>query len=174
MPATQFDLVLAHTLLEYLPEPWEVLQDLVDVLVPGGLLSLLITNSHSDVLRYAWRKKDLRQARQALLARESAADLFGVARSVLTPQEAQAQLRRTGVEPVAHYGVRIFADYFAADELLDDVFYAKLRELELATCAVDPYLRIARYHHILGAKRGTPPPPWSKGCSHSAVDPHTP
>jgi len=53
-----FDLVLCHTLLEYVLDPRETLDVLSTVLRPGGLLSLLFANPHADPLRWAIANED--------------------------------------------------------------------------------------------------------------------
>ena len=52
-PAESFDLVLCHTLLEYIEDPIQALRSLATFLIPGGLISLLLTNPCSEALRWA-------------------------------------------------------------------------------------------------------------------------
>jgi S-adenosylmethionine-dependent methyltransferase len=155
-----FDLILCHTLLEYVSEPWGVLRTLTTVLQPGGLISLLLANSYADALRWALARGDLEKARlalrpssgQALRERVSSADLFGLPRRTFPTEVVQEALVDAGVEVVAEYGVRIFADYLPAEKLADSEFFARLLELEAAAGALDPYRLIARYIHLLGRK----------------------
>jgi hypothetical protein len=67
-------------------------------------------------------------------------------------QEAMIQ---AGVEVVAAYGIRIFADYMPAEKLADPEFYARLVELEAVAGAQSPYRLIARYNQLLGRKLET-------------------
>jgi S-adenosylmethionine-dependent methyltransferase len=154
-PPDHFDLVLCHTLLEYVPEPEGVLQALSAVLRPGGLLSLLCANPHADPLRWALARGDPEKARQALHDPVSSADLFGLPRRTFTAEEIGEAMARAGVELVAGYGVRIFADYVPVEKLADAAFWARLLELEAAASALDPYRRIARYNQLVGRKSGT-------------------
>jgi S-adenosylmethionine-dependent methyltransferase len=147
-----FDLVLCHTLLEYVPDPRGLLQALAYVLKPGGLLSLLAVNPHSDALRWALVKGDLAEARAALGQARSATTLFGVNRHVYTGQQIGEMLAQLGIETMAAYGVRIFADYVAADQLADPAFYARLWDLERDAGLLEPYAQIARYCLLIGRK----------------------
>ncbi|MBN1583600.1 MAG: methyltransferase domain-containing protein [Anaerolineae bacterium] len=147
-----FDLILCHTLLEYVSEPWEILQGLSTVLRPGGLLSLLFVNPFAAPLRWALAKKDLEKARLALSEQVSTADLFGLPRRTFTTESIKEAVARSGIHAVDEYGIRIFADYVPVEELADPVFYARLLALETAASALFPYKLIARYNHLVGIK----------------------
>jgi S-adenosylmethionine-dependent methyltransferase len=153
LPSEHFDLVLAHTLLEYVDEPWDVLRGLIQVLAPGGLLSLLLVNPRAEAFRLAWAKRDLQQARKALTESLSKADLFGLPRRGLHADRIRQELSEAQVDTVAEYGVRIFADYFSSEELADPNFLARLQELEAEASHLEPYKGVARYLHILATKR---------------------
>jgi S-adenosylmethionine-dependent methyltransferase len=147
-----FDLILCHTLLEYVSEPWEVLWSLTTVLRPGGLISLLFANPYADPLRWALTRGDLEKARLALCEQVSSADLFGLPRRTFPAEMVQETMNQAGVEVVAEYGVRIFADYLPAEKLADPEFLACLLDLEMAAGSLHPYRLIARYTHLLGRK----------------------
>lgn len=152
-PSKHFQAVLVHTLLEYLDEPWAVLRSLIDVLAPGGLLSLLVVNPRAEPFRLAWTKRDLARAREALTVSVSEADLFGLPRRILPPHEIRRALLEAHIDIVAEYGIRIFADHFTTDELADTGFYLTLKELEVAASRLEPYKRVARYLHIVGIRQ---------------------
>jgi S-adenosylmethionine-dependent methyltransferase len=149
-----FHLILCHTLLEYVPDPREILEALVTTLKPGGLLSLLAVNPHADALRWALSKGDLSEARRALGQTRSSTTLFGVNRRVYAGPALQALLAELGMETVATYGVRIFADYIDADKLADAAFVDQLWELERDAGLLTPYAQIARYSLTIAEKSG--------------------
>ena len=151
-PPDHFDLILCHTLLEYVSEPWEVLQALTIVLRPDGLLSLLFANPYADPLRWALVRGDLEKARLALRKRASSADLFGLPRRTFPVEAVQQAMTQAGMEVVAEYGIRIFADYLPVEKLADPEFFARLLELETAAGILQPYRLIARYAQLLGRK----------------------
>jgi S-adenosylmethionine-dependent methyltransferase len=152
-PAGHFQAVLAHTLLEYLDAPWEVLRGLVEVVAPGGLLSLVMVNLHSDALRLAWASNDLVRAREALTTPFVHEGLFG-RRVPLSLPEVRQELAGAGVEVAAVYGIRIFSDEFTEEELADAAFAAQLWDLEMAASELEPYRSVARYWHVVGVKVG--------------------
>ncbi len=151
-PAGHFDAVLAHTLLEYLGDPWLALTRLVSVLAADGILSLLLVNPYSEPFRAAWTKKDPHQAREALTGASSQADLFGLDRRVLPLTKVHEALRNSGIRVLAEYGIRIFSDYVDPGEIVQADFFQALKELELAAGALDPYRHVSRYTHVLGVK----------------------
>ena len=151
-PSDHFDLVMCHTLLEYVSLPWDILQAMVTVLRPGGLLSLLVANPHADPLRWAIARGDLEKAHLALTEQVSTADLFGLPRRTFETQAVQKAMDQAGVEVVAAYGIRAFADYLPRERLADPEFYARLFALETAAGALAPYRQIARYNQFLGQK----------------------
>ena len=151
----RFDLILCHTLLEYVSEPWEVLRAMSAVLRPGGLLSLLFVNPHADPLRWAIARGDLDKARQALVQEVSSADLFGLPRRTFTAQRMEGALSEVGVGVEDGYGVRVLADYMPPEKLADPEFWGRLLELEVAASALVPYKQIARYTLLVGRKTET-------------------
>jgi S-adenosylmethionine-dependent methyltransferase len=150
--AAAFDLILCHTLLEYVQELWPALRALTGVLKPGGLLSLLLVNPWAAPLRWAIAKGDLEQARLALGDPVLPADLFGLPRRALPLEALREALTGLGMGVVAEYGVRIFADYVAEEQLVDPESYARLLDLEMAASTIAPYRQIARYNLILAEK----------------------
>jgi S-adenosylmethionine-dependent methyltransferase len=148
----QFDVVLCHTLLEYVASPRSVLRSLISVLRPGGLVSLLFTNPYADAIRWAVVKMDLEKAHLALHQTASSADLFGLPRRGLPADIVREAMDQAEVQIVAEYGVRIFADYMPPERLTDGEFFARVLELEEAASALHPYRLFARYHQMLGRK----------------------
>jgi S-adenosylmethionine-dependent methyltransferase len=144
-----FDVVLCHTLLEYLEQPLHALCDLASVVKVGGVMSVLLANPLSEVLTSALIKKDPQRALQALSGPVEHTDLFGLPRRAVALDSVYRQFELTDVQPVAEYGVRIFADYLPRDLLADEQFLERLFELELAASELQPYADIARYRHIL-------------------------
>jgi S-adenosylmethionine-dependent methyltransferase len=151
--AGQFDLVLCHTLLEYVEDPWATLGNLSLTLCPGGLLSLLFANTYAGPLRWALARGDVERARLSLEQDVSSADLFGLARRTFTVDQMGEALTRVGIEQLATYGVRAFADYMPGDKLADEAFWPRVFELEVNAGVRFPYRDIARYGYVLGRKQ---------------------
>jgi S-adenosylmethionine-dependent methyltransferase len=155
LAAHRFDLILCHTLLEYVEDPGQVLLGLSTVLRPGGLLSLLFANAYADPLRWALARGDVERARRSLETQVSSADLFGLPRRTFSGDGMREAMGRAGIEPVVQYGVRVFADYMPADKLADRSFWTRLFELETSAGSRFPYRDIARYGYLLGRKEAT-------------------
>ena len=153
-PQDRFDMVLCHTLLEYVAEPWQALRDLLSLVRPGGMISLLLVNACAEPLRWAVAKLDPDQARKALSAGAASADLFGVPRRMFKSEAVRQALAREGAHVLAEYGVRIFADYYPAAKLGNPDVWAQLYELELSASDKDPYRALGRYLHLVGTKQG--------------------
>jgi hypothetical protein len=139
-------------LLEYLDDPWEGLASLARLLAPEGLLSLLVVNPLAEPFQLAWIKRELVLAREAPTGPVGRPDLFGLHRRVLPLNQTRQALAESGVHVVAEYGIRIFADYFTTEELLEPAYYLQLRELEMTASHSEPYRKLARYLHIVGVK----------------------
>lgn len=111
-PTASFDLVLAHSVLAFLPDPTETLASLVRLLAPGGMLSLVFGNRYHFPLRYALGERDVDRALEALTADDFVAgtDLFGQVRRVFDPAVVQNMVKITGLQVVGVYGLRVLVD----------------------------------------------------------------
>jgi S-adenosylmethionine-dependent methyltransferase len=143
-----FDTVLCHSLLEFVSHPQELLQQLVDVLRAGGLLSVVVGNRYHAPLRAALLQRDFAQARLGLDSEMPATDLFGLPRRTFYPEEMREMMQACDVDVVGEYGVRVFAD------LLDDApeLTEELLALELAASPHLPYRHVARFVHFVARK----------------------
>jgi len=148
----QFDVVLCHTLLEYLEQPMHALCDLAGVLKVGGVMSLLLANPGSEVWTAALLKKDPHRALRALSGPVDNTDLFGLPRRTVPFESVYREFELTEVQPAAEYGVRIFADYVPRELLADEEFMEGLWQLELAASELPPYADMARYRHIVAVR----------------------
>lgn len=153
--AGTFDLVLCHTLVEYVEDPWAALGSLSLMLRPEGLLSLLFVNTFTGPLRWALGKGEIARAHQSLQEEISSADLFGLPRRTFIAEELNDALARLGVDRVASYGVRVLADYLPAERLADDAYWTEVFALEASAGKRFPYRDIARYGYLVGRKQGS-------------------
>ncbi|MBS1251196.1 MAG: tRNA 5-carboxymethoxyuridine methyltransferase [Anaerolineales bacterium] len=146
-----FDAVICHTLIEYVPAPATAVKTMAGRLRPGGIFSLAFVNRYADTLRLALSKGQLTAAREALTAGTSPADLFGVPRQTFDSETIRDMLTEAGLDIIAEYGVRIFADYLAGDDWkTDPVAFEALVDLEAAAADRFPYCHIGRYGQIIG------------------------
>jgi S-adenosylmethionine-dependent methyltransferase len=154
-PPCAFEVILCHTLLEYVPEVPLVIAHLASYLAPGGLLSLVFVNHYAEPLSLALGKGQLRAALAAAKGEASAmADLFGVPRRLFSPQEILAELEQNKLNVVAEYGLRLLADYAPHLEWKEDAgVYTELFALEKALGANFPYRYLGRYGQMIAIKQ---------------------
>ena len=145
---TQYDLVCCHAVLEWLAHPAQAITQLMKLLKPGGLLSILFYNRDALVFRNLLRG-NLRAALQE--------DPSGEVRSLtpLNPQSFQVvsrQLQRDNAIIRCRSGVRVYVDYMdrgAPDRIVAD----QLIGHELYLSDVDPFWRLGRYIHLIAEKQ---------------------
>jgi S-adenosylmethionine-dependent methyltransferase len=151
-PPAFFDAVICHTLIEYLPEPVQVLRDLAGLLRNGGLLSLSFVNRHAAVLRQVWSRGDPEGALAKLEDGTFHAGLFDVPGQAYTAKEVSTWLPPLGMTIIASRGVRAFADQIPPERLADPTFLDALLRLESAAADLEPFRDIARYVQLLARK----------------------
>jgi S-adenosylmethionine-dependent methyltransferase len=147
------DVVLCHNLLPYVSDVSGTLQICLDALRPGGLLSIICGNAHSEPLRVAVREQDPSAALEALGSRVRVTKTFGTPMVPRTADEVAQHLTDLGAHVAGHYGIRSVCDYMADDERKYDAsFYAELERLEIALSDRMPYKLTARLFHLIAVK----------------------
>ncbi len=155
LPEGSFDLILCHTLLEYVEDPGRVLTSLVGRLAHGGLFSLVTANCFSEVFKLALQKKDLLGARRALHNRDHKAGLFDeTPKQTFSFDSLEELLKGLNIKVLGRYGIRIFADYLPEETRGDVEKYDLLFKLEKEASKLSPFLHIARYLHLICRKEG--------------------
>ncbi|MFI8825586.1 methyltransferase domain-containing protein [Streptomyces sp. NPDC053431] len=148
-----FDVVLCHGVLPYTPDATGTLRVALGALRPGGLLSVITMNRHSEALRAAVRTMDPEAVRAALDAESVHTDLFDAELRLHTAEELGDTLRTLGCAGVHHYGIRVFCDYIPDDGVkFDPEYYARLERLEIETAGRAPYKHTARLLHLVTTK----------------------
>jgi S-adenosylmethionine-dependent methyltransferase len=155
--ASFFDVITCHTLIEYLPEPYDTLRTLVGLLRGGGLLSLSFVNRHAEVMRQLWQQSNPEEALTRLEQGGAfGASLFGVSGVAYDAEEVTAWLAELGLTVAATCGVRAFADYVPRERLNNAKYYEAMLRLELAAATRSPYRLIARYVQLLACRSVEP------------------
>lgn len=145
--AQQYDVVNAHAVLEWLEEPFVAINQLSNLVKPGGYLGLMVYNKHMLMLRHMMR---------GTLSRAMTGDIAGDKRgltpiSPLDPADIASRLNDLGFNILCQAGIRSFSD-LAEKTVIDwyeeqDVFQA-----ELALCCKAPYRDMARYVLFIAQK----------------------
>jgi S-adenosylmethionine-dependent methyltransferase len=153
LDGAEHDLVLCHNLLPYVTDVPGTLQTCLDALRPGGVLSIICGNAHSEPLRVAVREQDPSGALEALGSPIRMTKTFGAPMTPRTADEVSEHLTNLGAQVAGHYGIRSVCDYMADDERKYDAsFYAELERLEIALADRMPYKLTARLFHLIAVK----------------------
>ena len=145
-----FDASLCHGVLMYLEESGPLVEALVDIVRPGGLVSILTKNADALAMRPALEGR----YRDALVAFDSDRDTgrLGVKNQAHTVAGISEMLEERGVEVVRWYGVRVFTDHLGDLAPGPDLPEVLAAEWEAAGRR-DPYRGVARLVHVLGRKK---------------------
>jgi S-adenosylmethionine-dependent methyltransferase len=143
-----YDLVLCHSVLEWVVDQSALLIALECLVNHSGHLSLTFYNRHGLVM-----KNLLRGKRSTVLDKgfkPSAGSLTPT--RPLDPQHVLALLQERDWQVRCHSGIRVFADLLLTEEGRR-MPHAELLAMELELSRVEPYRSIGRYQHLLLARR---------------------
>ncbi len=77
VPDASYDVVICHLVLEFVPDPKEILDELTRVLKPGGILSVVRHNKNGRILQAIVQDYDLADATHLLEGGHSFSSAFG-------------------------------------------------------------------------------------------------
>lgn len=154
--AQTFDLVVCHAVLEWLHQPRETLQQLLQHLAPGGTLSLMFFNKDAlllaNILRGNWQRvlekvpetgsEGKRAGGEGLGGKGRGRRLTPI--SPLQPEEVMEWLKDAGLEIQTTTGVRVFNDYLRL-KLPPEATPQRLLQIERRYCQQEPWWRMGRY-----------------------------
>ena len=131
-------------------EPDEVRRRGRLVHAPGGLVSLMALNARTLAVRPALD----RRWEDALAAFDATGEVgvLGADTRGDTVEGLSGLLRTSAVEPVAWYGVWLFADWLDLPPETTDV--PAVAAVELAASLRDPYRGLSRVFHLVGRRAG--------------------
>ncbi|MGN6782725.1 MAG: methyltransferase [Marmoricola sp.] len=147
------DVVLCHNVLGLVPDAAAALATVRDLLVPGGLLSLVVAQRHAAVLARAMAGH-LHEARELLqLAGEPVAGEQRSGERRFDAEELRALVESAGLAVRDVHGVRVFVD-LVPSALLDAEPGATeaLLALERAAAERPEYLAVASQLHVLARR----------------------
>ena len=153
---SSFDVVLCQGVLMYFPDPDPLLDAIAQVVVPGGMVSLLVRNGDALAMRPGllgdWDR--VGEAFDGLAYRNR----IGVDARADRLDDLTAALARRRMPVSRWYGVRVFTDAAASDAPLPDgaTLDAIVRSEEQAG-RTDPYRRVAALLHLIAMRRGDAP-----------------
>ncbi len=141
----KFDAVLCHGVLMYVDDPVPMIDALCACAAPGGIVSVMALNAETlavlPALEGRWS--------DALTAFDAKGErgVLGVDTRADTVAGLSQLLVGQGAEPLAWYGVWLFADWMDLDG--DEHRIAEIAEVELEAARRDPYRRLSRVFHLV-------------------------
>lgn len=142
-----FDLVICHSVLEWVVEQEGLLSDLRSVLKPNGMLSLTFYNRHGLVF-----KNLLRGKRSSILDGQFQPRPGSLTpHRPLAPEQVLQWLQAPAWELLCHSGIRVFHDYLLTEDgrAMDA---QALMALELELSREEPYRSLGRYQHVMARR----------------------
>ena len=148
---SSFDVVLCQGVLMYFPDPGPLLDAIAQVVVPGGIVSLLVRNGDALAMRPGllgdWDGVGKAFDGVAYLNR------IGVDARADRLEDLTAALARRRMHVAQWYGVRVFTDTAASDAPLpDDATLDAILQFEERAGRTDPYRRVAALLHLIAVR----------------------
>jgi S-adenosylmethionine-dependent methyltransferase len=148
-PATSFDVILCHNLLEFIDDPIAFLRGAARLLRgSSAILSVLVRNQAGEVFKAAIQAGDLAAAENNLTAEWGQESLYGGRVRLFTPDSLRAMLTEASLAVIAERGVRVLADYLPS-RISRTADYERIFELERNLGSRPDYAAIARYTQCL-------------------------
>ncbi len=145
----QFDAVLCHGVLMYLPDPELLIRSIAACLAPGGIASIMALNADTLSVRPALE----RRWQDALAAFDARTEVgvLGVDTRADTVAGLSGLLATHGTATLSWYGVWLFSDLMELDAS-DEAHLSDIAAVELQASKRDPYRGMSRVFHLVGAK----------------------
>lgn len=151
VPDNSVDVAICHNVLEYAEEKEEILKQLVRILKPEGILSVIKHNLLGRVMGSAVLGDNPKAALDLLndVAEDS---MFGN-RSVYSNQSLIDALSENMVL-IDLYGIRAFFGLSSNNEIkFTDEWYQAMLELEIVAGTMDEFRKIAFFNHLIFKKK---------------------
>lgn len=141
---SEFDLVLCHAVLEWVVDPRELLVKLMELVKPGGHLSITFYNVH------AMAYKNLLRGNYSKVNQEDYSGFRGSLTPInpLRPETVHGWLKELSLHTVCTSGIRVFHDYIL-DKSIRERDPEQILEMELKLSVQEPYRALGRYQHVL-------------------------
>ncbi|MFN8058603.1 MAG: methyltransferase domain-containing protein [Vicinamibacterales bacterium] len=145
------DIVVCHSVIEFVEDRERVAERLVGWLRPGGVLSLAFGNRQQGPLKAALVSRDFARARRELEGPPETPDCFGRPRRLLDPDAGRRLLARPDLSVVDELGIRCVLDLLG-DGVQEDAL-AALVALEIDLMRRPEYRCLARYVQLVARCR---------------------
>jgi SAM-dependent methyltransferase len=146
---TGADLVLCHSVLEYVDSPKAAMAAIAGILRPGGVVSVLAASAVATVIHRVLAGR-FDEARRLIAATEPGLTEAGPPRRFTLPAVTEL-VERAGLRPGPGHGVRVFTDLVPSMFMDTDPGAASaLRALEEAASVHPDFRGMATQFHVLG------------------------
>jgi len=150
-----FDMVLCHNVLEYVEEKEPIIVELMRVLKPGGILSLVKHNRTGRVFQTAVFKNDPKKALSLLDININDKSNYLGTQYIYSNDDAAKMVEKYGGIVDRFLGMRAFYA-LGQDNAVKyyDEWYQNMVALEIAVSDIDEYKNAAFLSHMLENKKG--------------------
>lgn len=146
-----FDVVICHNVLEYVDDISEVFKQLIRVLKPDGILSIIKHNEYGKTFAYAVLN-DNPAAALDVLNKCTEDSAFGKRTVYSNEYLADSLTDNAMLEKV--YGIRTFFGLSSNSEIkYSEEWYRDMLELETKAGALDEFKKVAFYNHLIFRKK---------------------
>ena len=145
---SEFDLVLAHGILEAVDRPEIAFRGVAAAVRPGGLLSVLVVNPAATILGRAL-------AGEPAAALEELRKLVAVT-DAIDPAAVERLCARAGLAVVNRHGIGVFSDLVPGAALDAPGARDALAQLDIEAAGQSPFAEIAGRVHLLARRPGEP------------------
>ena len=147
-----YDVVICHNVLEYVDNIDAYLKELMRVVKPGGLLSIVKHNEYGKVLAFVVLNDNPKAALELLEPGNAQDSMFGQ-RKVYDDTYLSATLAPQ-MTHVDTYGIRTFYGLSSNNDIkFNDDWYKSMLELEIKASTIDAFKQVAFFHHLLFKKK---------------------
>ncbi|PSW21155.1 tRNA uridine 5-oxyacetic acid(34) methyltransferase CmoM [Photobacterium sanctipauli] len=141
------DLILFHAVMEWLSDPKEALERLLEQTKPGGVISVMFYN-YNGLLFKNLICGNLTHIEEGMPHRKR----FKLQpQQGIKPEEVYSWLTDAGFTILGKTGVRTFHDYMQTT-MVGDYSFEQVLEMEQKLCRQEPYLSLGRYIHVYAQK----------------------
>lgn len=142
-----YDIVMAHAVIEWIPESDELFDVISELLADNGYLSLMFYNRNSLLFRNM-QLGNWRRVKNEWLRGRGKKTLTPI--NPQDPESVYAQCAKHQLSILSRAGVRVFYDYLDRDAARSDI--SILFEMEQRYSRQEPFLSMARYIHVISVK----------------------
>lgn len=141
------DLVLFHAVMEWLSDPKDALECLMEQVKPGGVISVMFYN-YNGLLFKNLICGNLTHIEEGMPHRKR----FKLQpQQGIKPEDVYSWLSDAGFSILGKTGVRTFHDYMQTT-MVGDYTFEQVLEMEQKLCRQEPYLSLGRYIHVYARK----------------------